>query len=103
MKKLLLVVATLVFVLALGGCTQDNSYSNEEIDLMLQDYESEILQQQEDIEDLENELENQVREILELLNGQYVEYDEEAKRLYTNCMIVDGMKHCDLVLDLNEE
>jgi len=63
--------------------TLDNQYyTNEEVDSMLQE---------------------QAMELMKLMFDNYVEYDEFNNMLYSNCVIVDGMKHCDIVLNLNDD
>ena len=115
MRKIVLVVMMLVFVLALSGCEDgylsDNhkdcvenggtysipelvcyenieSYSQEEVDLI--------------ISELESKLDNQVQEILDLLYASYVEYDEFDNMLYSGCEIIEGIKHCNIIFDLNK-
>jgi len=72
MRKLLLVLMLgLVFVLS-GCVNKEDYYTKEQMDLIIKDYESEILQQQEDDEDLENDindLEDDIHELRDRVNS----------------------------------
>ena len=98
MKKIVVVIM-LVLILALSGCVSDEDfYTKEEVDLLLKNHESEILVHQEDI----LEFESYVQEILDLLYASYVEYDEFDNMLYSGCEIIEGIKHCNIIFDLNK-
>ena len=57
-------------------------YTQEEVDLMLLEQSNELLQ---------------------LMIDNLVQYNEEDNAIYADCYIVDNLKHCDIVLDLDED
>ncbi len=68
-----------------------DQYSNEEID-----------ERFEDLLILLQELEESDDWIIDLLYASYVEYDEENNLLVSDCEIIEGIKRCTVLVDLNE-
>jgi len=48
-------------------------------------------------------LQEQGNDIIKILYDNYVEYDDLDNIFYSNCIIVDGIKYCDIVLNLNDD
>jgi len=48
-------------------------------------------------------LQEQGNNIIKILYDNYVEYDDLDNIFYSNCIIVDGIKYCDIVLNLNDD
>jgi|LGVF01.2.fsa_nt_gb uncharacterized lipoprotein YehR (DUF1307 family) len=114
MEKLISIVMVIVLVLALSGCEEETAQqvyynyafegklmigcSDTTGDTNVCDSYIEIYTQEE----VDLLLQEQAREIMELLYDNYVEYNEFDEVLYSNCEIVDGIKHCDIVININE-
>jgi len=52
---------------------------------------------------VDNMLQEQGNDIIKILYDNYVEYDDLDNIFYSNCIIVDGIKYCDIVLNLNDD
>ena len=111
MKKLLLVLLVFVLAFTLAGC---RDIEQEKIDCdniggeWIDSWDTrEYCIQPTVLFYTQDEMDTMLREhsavITEILYDNYVEYDDENKILYTNCVIIDGIKHCDIVFDLNKD
>ncbi len=54
-------------------------------------------------EEVNSMLQEQGNNIIKILYDNYVEYDDLDNIFYSNCIIVDGIKYCDIVLNLNDD
>ena len=114
MKKLILGLV-IVMALTLSGCGEENweDMSDLQKDIYCENTENIVEARCTIWNNLENEyytkeevnqmLDQQASDIMEIIYDNYVEYDEVDKVLYSNCLIVDGLKKCDIVLDLNKD
>ena len=117
--KRLIIGLVIVMVLTLSGCGESNEAypplaDREETILQYdeindtwfvciitnngQNLDCDVIYTKDEVQDL---LDRQANEIEEMIYDSYVEYNEEDGVLYSNCLIVDGIKHCNIILDLN--
>ncbi len=118
-KQLLIPPLLFVFILLLSGCGESNEAypplaDREETILQYdeindtwfvcvrtdngQNLDCDVIYTKDEVQDL---LDRQANEIEEMIYDSYVEYNEEDGVFYSNCLIVDGIKHCNIILDLN--
>ena len=89
MNRILIFLLLLLLGFTLNGCegsVYDNAvndksyYTQEEVDLMLLEYSTELLK---------------------FMVDNLVQYNKENNAIYADCSIVNSIKYCDVVLDLD--